>query len=140
MVAISMKGVNVNANLVTPAGTYIVTLSNIRDQKTRDKTKDMAVFETVIADIEDTDADETDDLLGKKIVRFFVLEPENLWALKRALIAFNASEEFVEGDFDTSELTELYGKQARAIVTVRDSVENGKTVQRNNVEFEAYED
>lgn len=130
-IVLNMEGVATGAVLI-PEGEYTVVWTKATLKKTRDQSKDMILVQANIKD-----ADEP-DLNGKPVFRNFVLTPEAMWAFKKALVAFDAPDNFVEGQFNTDELVELNGLTAVAIVTQEPDREK-PDVMRNVVEFQQEE-
>jgi hypothetical protein len=104
-VVIDMDGVT----NVIPAGEYTVTLSG---QKYND-VKNTFRLEFTVADTENPQFN------GRKQWRHYSLEKDQLWFLKRDLVALDIDSEIFEKPFNLEEVTQaLMGNQAIAVVSV----------------------
>lgn len=101
---------------VVPSGEYPVTLTGVKVKPTKKGDKMLAVLELTIND-SDIDEDSEDNFNGQKLFEQHVLAPENLFSLKRTLIAFDADPDELTGSFNLEEMiSELNGNKAIAVV------------------------
>lgn len=105
---------NVKDNVIDP-GEYTVTLTASEYvAESKSSKKPYMKFEMTVSDEENTAFN------GRKVFRNFSLQPQSLFAIKQAMIAFDADADIFEDPSGLDleeEVRSLYGNQAIVVIT-----------------------
>lgn len=116
---------DVQDNITLPPGDYVMQLSAYKVAEASKSTgKPFVTFDMIVMDDDNTEYN------GRHAWRNYSLQPQALWALKQAMIAFDCDPDiFDDDDLDIEDaLNDLIGY--KALVTITNEEYNGKVQAR----------